>query len=425
MEELDLNNAESQEQLEETLQEEEISHSPTTEIFLGGVPRTITDEELHEILQASADTHHLGSVTGVRLMKDRTTGEPKGFAFATFATRKDALLAAQVLNNMEIKGKNVRVTISENRCRIFIGNIPKDIPRDDFMTQLNQQGDGIVNVDFLKDPDDPTRNRGFAFVEYKDHPSAERARRNLSKTTFRLGKHLVTVNWADPQPEADDELMSQVKVLYIRNLPNEPVTEEALREVFAQYGEIERVVIPPSVAGQKRRDFCFVHYVERESAHAAVHSPERHLLNGRTLEVTLAKPMDKKQREENRIRKQARAMRRVAGVPQMVPVPMGLPPMIPPPGGRGPGLLGYGTVPPAGAPLLPLPLSPTSASTTGAAQYSAGAAGAYPYPVAYPYPYAYPYPGAYPAGYPYGTYAPSSPGKYTSQQPPARYHPYQ
>jgi RNA recognition motif-containing protein len=36
-------------------------------------------------------------------MKDRVTGEPKGFAFATFATRREAVKAAEVLNNMEIK----------------------------------------------------------------------------------------------------------------------------------------------------------------------------------------------------------------------------------------------------------------------------------------------------------------------------------
>lgn len=43
-------------------------------------------------------------------------------------------------------------------------------------------------MDFLKDPDVPTRNRGFAFVVYKDHPSADKARRNLSRPSFHIGK---------------------------------------------------------------------------------------------------------------------------------------------------------------------------------------------------------------------------------------------
>jgi heterogeneous nuclear ribonucleoprotein R len=220
----------------------------------------------------------------------------------------------------------VRVTISENRCRLFIGNIPKDLPREDFMAQLTQQGGGITNVDFLKDPDNPARNRGFAFVEYQDHPSADRARRNLSRPQFRLGKNNVTVNWADPQPEADDELMSQVKVLYIRNLPSEPVSEDQIREIFASYGEIERVVVPPTAMGQKRRDFCFVHYVNKESAHEAANSKEKHEISGRVLEVTLAKPVDKRQRDENRLRKQTRALRRTGPTPNsLMPVPLPVP----------------------------------------------------------------------------------------------------
>jgi heterogeneous nuclear ribonucleoprotein R len=110
-----------------------------------------------------------------------------------------------VLGNIEIKNKKVRITISENRCRIFIGNIPKDLSKDDFMNQLTTQvliplfllpsnsslqGEGIANVDFLKDPDNPSRNRGFAFVVYKDHPSADRAKRNLSKPSFHIGKSI-------------------------------------------------------------------------------------------------------------------------------------------------------------------------------------------------------------------------------------------
>jgi len=422
-----------------------VSHSPTTEIFLGGVPRNIADEELHEILQKYADANQLGTVTSVRLMKDRGTGEPKGYAFATFASRTEALRAAEVLNNMEIKGKHVRVTISENRCRLFVGNIPKDLSREDFLEQLMQQGEGITNLDFLKDPDDATRNRGFAFVEYQDHPSADRARRNLSRPQFHLGKNIVTVNWADPQPEADNELMSQVKVLYIRNLPNEPVSEDQVRDIFARYGEIERVVVPASVAGQKRRDFCFVHYVNKESAHDAVNSQERLQIGGRTLEVTLAKPMDKKQRDENRIRKQARALRRGAGTNPLIPVPMGMPPMVLPPPGRGPGLLSYGMVPTAGAPTPLLPL-PVATGTQPAVANTVLPASSSPYTVAPPYPYpqptaqyAYPYPyAAYPA-YATTAYPPAAayaappayattPGKFPptqQQQSAARYHPYQ
>lgn len=58
---------------------------------------------------------------------------------STYPARKDAAKAAEVLNNMDVRGKKVRIKISENRCRIFIGNIPKDMSREDFMQQLASQ----------------------------------------------------------------------------------------------------------------------------------------------------------------------------------------------------------------------------------------------------------------------------------------------
>ena len=37
---------------------------------------------------------------------------------------------------MDVKGRKVRITLSENKCRIFIGNIPKELTRDEFMNIL-------------------------------------------------------------------------------------------------------------------------------------------------------------------------------------------------------------------------------------------------------------------------------------------------
>lgn len=51
--------------------------------------------------------------------------------------------------------------------------------------------------------------------------------------------------------------MSQVKVLYVRNLTSE-VSENDVKDVFLPYGNIERV--------RKVRDYAFVHFDKREDA---------------------------------------------------------------------------------------------------------------------------------------------------------------
>ena len=48
------------------------------------------------------------------------------------------------------------------------------------------------------------------------------------------------MDWADPDDEPDDHIMSQVKVLYVRNLTSE-VSENDVKDVFLPFGNIERV----------------------------------------------------------------------------------------------------------------------------------------------------------------------------------------
>ena len=48
------------------------------------------------------------------------------------------------------------------------------------------------------------------------------------------------MDWADPDDEPDDHTMSQVKVLYVRNLTSE-VSENDVKDLFLSYGNIERV----------------------------------------------------------------------------------------------------------------------------------------------------------------------------------------
>lgn len=52
-------------------------------------------------------------------------------------------------------------------------------------------------------------------------------------------------------------VLSQVKVLFVRNLAN-GVTEEILEKSFSQFGKLERV--------KKLKDYAFIHFEERDGA---------------------------------------------------------------------------------------------------------------------------------------------------------------
>lgn len=88
----------------------------------------------------------------------------------------------------------------------------------------------------------------------------------------------IIVDWADPQEEPDDETMSKVKVLYVRNLTQD-VAEERLKEQFEQFGKVERV--------KKIKDYAFVHFEERDGAVKAMDELNGKDVGGSLIEISL------------------------------------------------------------------------------------------------------------------------------------------
>ena len=68
---------------------------------------------------------------------------------------------------------------------------------------------GLKEVIIYSSPDDKKKNRGFCFLEYESHKCA---------SLVKVWNCDFIVDWADPEEEPDSDTMSQVKVLYVRNL---------------------------------------------------------------------------------------------------------------------------------------------------------------------------------------------------------------
>uniref|UniRef100_A0A0E0J0B2 RRM domain-containing protein n=1 Tax=Oryza nivara TaxID=4536 RepID=A0A0E0J0B2_ORYNI len=66
-----------------------------SEVFIGGLPRDTTEEDLRELCDS------FGEIYEVRLMKDKETKENKGFAF----------------------GRTLRCSLSQAKHRLFVGNV--------------------------------------------------------------------------------------------------------------------------------------------------------------------------------------------------------------------------------------------------------------------------------------------------------------
>lgn len=184
----------------------------SAEIFLGRLPRDCYEDELMPVLE------RIGRLMELRLMLD-FSGSTRGYAFALFEDSKTARRACKILDGHEIRpGHKIGVVKSVDNCRLFFGGVPKDKTKEDFMTELGKILDGISEIYLYPNAQDRTQNRGFIFVEFKDHRSAAMARRKLIPGKVVLWDHEIAVDWADPEPgdPVDEQVMETVSTIFHR-----------------------------------------------------------------------------------------------------------------------------------------------------------------------------------------------------------------
>ncbi|XP_014217097.1 probable RNA-binding protein 46 [Copidosoma floridanum] len=229
------------------------------EVFIGRIPRDCYEDELMPILERP------GRLMELRLLLE-FSGMTKKYAFALYADAKTARVACDMLNDYEIRpGVTIGVVKSTDNCRLFFGGVPKYKTKDEFMEELSKLMDGIVDVYLYPSAQDRSLNRGFIFVEFKDHRSAAMARRQLVPGKVLLWDHEVAVDWADPEPgePVDDDIMKSVTALFVRNLTME-ISQQKVRDMFIKATNISIVKL------KKINHFAFIHYETREMAERAM-----------------------------------------------------------------------------------------------------------------------------------------------------------
>lgn len=186
--------------------------------------------------------------------------------------------------------------------RLFMGNLPKLKSETDIAEELGRITSGLVRVITYKNSENPTVHRGFCFLDYDSVAAAARAKARLANRAVFGCKTIV--DWADPEPEADEELMAAVRILFVRQYGNAPLDEQALATMFARYGPVERV--------KNLKNYSFVHFERREDALAAIGTLDGWTDSGGSgvrLEVSWAKPPADKRSRERMLRDRERRMR--------------------------------------------------------------------------------------------------------------------
>jgi RNA recognition motif-containing protein len=78
-------------------------------IYVGNLSRDVTEEDLRQAFEA------FGQIATVTIIKDKFSGEPRGFGFVEMPAKAEAQSAIDGLNGKEIKGQSLNVNEARPR----------------------------------------------------------------------------------------------------------------------------------------------------------------------------------------------------------------------------------------------------------------------------------------------------------------------
>jgi len=78
-------------------------------IYVGRLAREVTEDDLKGLFES------YGEVTSVAVIKDRFTGESRGFGFIEMPSKEEAEAAIEGLNGKELQGREMVVNVARPR----------------------------------------------------------------------------------------------------------------------------------------------------------------------------------------------------------------------------------------------------------------------------------------------------------------------
>ncbi|KAF8702871.1 hypothetical protein HU200_032707 [Digitaria exilis] len=213
------------------------------EVFVGGLDKDATENDLRKVFG------EVGDITEVRLMMNPVTKKNKGFAFLRYATVEQARRAVSELKNPLVSTGNDLSWFLQLKDKL--------------------KSYGVENFDDLllvEDTNNPGMNRGYALLEFSTRPEAMDAFRILQKRDVVFGvDRSAKVSFADSYPQVDDEIMAQVRTVFIDGLPPS-WDEDRVKKYLKRYGAIEKVELARNMPAAKRKDFGFVTFDTHDNA---------------------------------------------------------------------------------------------------------------------------------------------------------------
>lgn len=175
-----------------------------TELFIKKLPKKMLENDILPLFL------RFGPIYEFRLMMDYNNLN-RGYGYIRFGTREAALRAMEVMNHYLTSNKtNLIVQQSYDKCRLFVGNLPRQLTREDIEMTFKNIFPEMGSLVMHNRISDENKNRGFGFLDFPDHKAALLAKKKCSPGIIRLWNTDVKIVWANPERTVDDDTLQHV-----------------------------------------------------------------------------------------------------------------------------------------------------------------------------------------------------------------------
>lgn len=286
---------------------------PQTSLYVGDLHPLVTEALLYSKFS------EIGPVLSARICRDLATRNSLGYAYVNFEDPKDAERALENLNYDVVMGRPIRLMWSQRdpslrksgRGNIFIKNLEKGIEQKELYDTFSFFG-RILSCKIAMD--EHGNSKGYGFVHFEKEECAERAIEKINGMLIR--ERVVYVGKFIPSSDRKSASGKQrFNNIYVKNFPPD-TTDEKLREMFSEFGEIKSCCVEKDSEG-KPKGFGFVCFHDPDHAEQAVKAMHGKEINGKTLYANRAQRKEERQEElKQRLEKQRaeRQSKYVSGV---------------------------------------------------------------------------------------------------------------
>lgn len=268
--------------------------SDTVQLWMGAIRPNWNEKYIGDVFRSYGV-----EVVQTKLIRDKVSNLPLGYAFVEFPNMQIAQAAMDRLNGKEIAGSGgafFRLNWGKHAAQshqqgsehaIFVGDLSADTNDDTLATLFKSFFRSVTSVNVVMDSS-TGKCKGYGFVRFADSAEMEKALETMSGTL--CGSKRIRVNRAAPLKKVDASSSNPITLstnstnttVFCGGLVDVTVDKNALRAHFAHVGEIAGVRIPAS------RGCGFVEFVRHEDAARAVETMNGSVLGSCTLRLSWA-----------------------------------------------------------------------------------------------------------------------------------------